>query len=105
MFKLNPGRPAVVETTTGVLQAAEAPTVEVTLGITEALILAALQGASTGCGVGSTLHSNLWEHPQYEAARDAVKKAVAFDGDDRIIYLHVVQAQINAIKAAAEEVQ
>lgn len=75
-FELTPAKPAVTQTVT--LQPATPATVTVTVSLHEALILAAVQGASTGQCPG-TLYHGLKGHALFEGYYSLVSDAIAYD--------------------------
>lgn len=79
-FTINPGKPAEVKTVT--VKEATPTTVTVTLGIREAVLLAAIQGAQTGY-FDTTLYRNL-RHRAPDAYMDVyerVQDAIAYGNE------------------------
>lgn len=80
-FELTPAKPAVTQTVT--LQPATLATVTVTVSLHEALVLAAVQGASTGQSP-DTFYKGLSKHALFTEYYALVQKAIGYgDGYQR----------------------
>lgn len=75
-FELTPAKPAVTQTVT--LQPATPATVTVTVSLHEALVLAAVQGASTWQPPG-TFYKGLSKHALFTEYYALVREAIAYD--------------------------
>lgn len=76
-FELTPAKPAVTQTVT--IKPATPATVTVTVSLHEALVLAAVQGASTG-QCPDTFYNGLKGHSLFAGYYSLVRDAIACDG-------------------------
>jgi hypothetical protein len=93
-FKLNPAKPAV----TKVVEAAQPPSVTVTVSLHEALLIAAMQGLCNGSHP-SMFYQHLRHHDLFEAYVKVMRAAINVQG---CINLHAHPAALQKLQDKVE---
>ena len=104
-FELTPAKPAVLRTKLVEVEPAIPAQVTVTTSLHEALILAAVQGASTGC-VPAMFYHGLKDHPlfqdYYAAVQDAIGHGEGYQ--KRLLSIAAFDETFNELRRKSEEV-